>query len=74
MVENRIKSMDEFNLFKWNFGSYSNDLTDMHFLFTLPYQFERLDECLNEYFLNGIKTTFPSKLFNEKLEFGMGIM
>ena len=59
-----MKSMDEFRLFKWDFGSYSNSLTDMHFLFTLPYKFEHLDQCLNEYFLNGIKTTFPSKSSN----------
>jgi hypothetical protein len=65
---NRIKSMDEYRLFKWNFGSYSNDLTDMHFLFTLPFQFERLDECLNEYFLNGIKTTFLSKIILLKIK------
>jgi hypothetical protein len=58
---NRIKSMDEFNLFKWNFGSYSNQLTDMHFLFTLPFKFQRLDECLNEYFIKGIKTNFKNQ-------------
>jgi hypothetical protein len=58
--------MDEFIQFKWDFGSYSNDLTDMHFLFTLPFQFQRLDECINEYFINGIKTTFiKSKNVNE---------
>jgi hypothetical protein len=56
----QIKSMDEFNQFKWNFGSYTNHLTDMHFLFTLPFQFECLDECINEYFIQGIKTTFQN--------------
>lgn len=50
--------MDEFIQFKWNFGSYTNHLTDMHFLFTLPFQFQRLDECINEYFINSIKTNF----------------
>jgi hypothetical protein len=62
---NQIKSMDEFRVFKWNFGSYTNDLTDMHFLFTLPFQFQRLDECVNEYFINGIKTNFISKFLNK---------
>jgi len=58
----RMKSMDEYCSLKWDFGWYSNDLTDMHFLFTLPYEFQRLDECLDEYFINSIQTTFQSKL------------
>ncbi|CAF1179674.1 unnamed protein product [Adineta steineri] len=69
----RIKSMDEYKKFQWNFASYTNDLTDMHFLFTLPYQFQRLDECLNEYFINSIQTTFQrskDKNVNDKL-FGL---
>ncbi|CAF3762210.1 unnamed protein product [Rotaria sp. Silwood1] len=53
-----IKSMDQFRSFKWNFASYTNQLTDMHFLFTLPFKFQRIDQCINEYFIHGIKTTF----------------
>lgn len=56
-----LKLMNEFLPFQWHFGSYTNQLSDMHFLFTLPFQFQCLDECVNEYFLKGIRTTFQSK-------------
>ncbi|CAF1366559.1 unnamed protein product [Rotaria sordida] len=61
-----IKSMEKFRSFKWNFGSYTNQLTDMHFLFTLPFKFQRLDQCINEYFIYGIKTTFQIESIIEK--------
>ncbi|CAF3159181.1 unnamed protein product [Rotaria socialis] len=62
---NQIKSMEQFHSFKWNFASYTNQLTDMHFLFTLPFKFQYLHECLNEYFINSIKTNFQKS--NENL-------
>ena len=59
-----LKIMNEFLPFQWNFGSYTNQITDMHFLFTLPFQFQCLDECVNEYFIKGIRTTFISKFIH----------
>lgn len=53
-----FQSMEQFRLFQWDFASYTDSFTDMHYLFTIPYTFTHLDQCFNQYFYQGIRTTF----------------
>lgn len=63
---NQMKSIEEFNCFKYDFGCYLNKLEDMFYYFTLPFQFSRLDQCVDQYFLESIETNFNLE-FEEQL-------
>ncbi|CAF1597775.1 unnamed protein product, partial [Adineta ricciae] len=55
---------NDFQHSKWNFASYWNSLTDMHYLFTLPYQFHRLDQCIDQNFFTSIQTNLSHSNLN----------
>jgi hypothetical protein len=66
-------SMEDFSEFGWNFAYSSHQLTDMSYLFTVPYSFPYLHQCVNEHFFPSIQTTNPfskssSLLFPKELK------
>ena len=59
-----LTSMSHFSIFPWNFGCSSNPLTEMHYLFTIPYSFPFLHQCVNESFFASIRTSNPFSKFS----------
>jgi hypothetical protein len=53
----RITTMDSLGHCRWRLATYTDESTDMHFLFTIPFGFARLDQCLNEKFVAATRTS-----------------